>query len=73
MSTRAKVRVSFEMVFESGSWGDECSLGQVRTQARRSAETAARRVCEAAVEHTKVGLCVTSYGEPVLFLPGSDG
>jgi hypothetical protein len=53
MSCNARVKVTFVLDYEAGCWGEDCTIGQVRDQATREAQTVARQIIEAVAKHTK--------------------
>lgn len=51
MTARAKVLVTFQLEYQLGSWGEDCTVAQLRAQAERGAREAADRVVQVATEH----------------------
>lgn len=74
MSAGARVNVTFTMEYqeEAGSWGDDCTVGQLRKQATDGARGMAERVIAAAAEHARVKLTIQKIGAPIVLLQERD-
>lgn len=68
MNAKATVRVTFEMTYEEGTWGDDCTIGQLRKQAEDGAKSVAQRVCDAAASTAKARLRIISIDKTTAVL-----
>ncbi len=64
-----RVRVTFVMEVESGPWGDDASLGQIRRDVKRAASEAAQRVVVIAAQE-RVALRLHNIDDERVILGG---
>jgi len=69
---RAKVRVTLTLEHDVGTWSDDCTIAQLRDQARRSACEALAKLAEAA-KGENLQVSETKLSEIIAVIVSEDG
>jgi hypothetical protein len=73
MSHKARIRMSLFLEYEAGAWGDDCTLGRLREQAKEAARGAANKLAAAAASRERLEVHGLEIDETVAILVPEDG
>jgi hypothetical protein len=69
MGARVLAKIVFVLEYDDmQGWGDDCTIGQLREQARKDAEQKAQRIIELVQRELKCRLVVQDIAEPWVML-----